>query len=361
MRNRRVLPLPIIKSPIGGRLDVAADAKQRAECVERVKPTVETEGEFVQVGLKVFAADAVMAAEKPAFQVAEDEVDHRQIILGSGAVAVNCQMFVAPRREVAVGRPMVGNDHCSRRDVGFDEAAKRLPGSVWGHHQTKAPRVISGANGLLPAFLRLAELRFDGSGDQGHVVNAAPFALCAASYPGLIHLDMVAMAADTVPSRPHHAGPQLVENLEGRFVAGEAELPLKLHRRHTGRVGGDEIGAPEPDRQRRACSLHDCSGGQPRVLPAFPAAENARPGGEAERLAYLPASRTLKAARPTDALQIGSASRVVGEETLKIDQRIRKRQVSPAVNVEGGLHEGDTTSCACGCEPDRHGILFALQ
>ena len=47
MADSRMLPAPVIKSPIGGWLCVAADAEQRAEGVERIEPPVEAEREFV--------------------------------------------------------------------------------------------------------------------------------------------------------------------------------------------------------------------------------------------------------------------------------------------------------------------------
>jgi hypothetical protein len=39
--------------------DVARDAEQGTEGVERIEPPVEAEGEFVEVGLQVLVTDAV--------------------------------------------------------------------------------------------------------------------------------------------------------------------------------------------------------------------------------------------------------------------------------------------------------------
>ena len=44
-------PFSGIKLGVGRRLDVARDAEQRAEGVERVEAAVEAEREFIEVGL----------------------------------------------------------------------------------------------------------------------------------------------------------------------------------------------------------------------------------------------------------------------------------------------------------------------
>ena len=51
-----------IKFGIGRRSNVASNAKQGAESVEGIETAVETESEFVEIGLQVLRADAVMNA-----------------------------------------------------------------------------------------------------------------------------------------------------------------------------------------------------------------------------------------------------------------------------------------------------------
>lgn len=74
-----VLPVSIIKLPVGGRLRFAADPKQGTEGVERIEAPVKAEREFVQVGLEVLVADAVMASAQPTFEIAENEVDDGEV------------------------------------------------------------------------------------------------------------------------------------------------------------------------------------------------------------------------------------------------------------------------------------------
>lgn len=65
----RVLPLPRIKLRVSGRFSRARQAKQRAECTERIEPAIEAEGELVEVRLQVLEANAVVCAFKPRPQI----------------------------------------------------------------------------------------------------------------------------------------------------------------------------------------------------------------------------------------------------------------------------------------------------
>ena len=77
-----MLPGSGVKLCVGRCGDVARDAEQGTEGVERIEPPVEAEGEFVEVGLQVLVTDPVMDAVQPRFQVCEDEMDDWQILLG---------------------------------------------------------------------------------------------------------------------------------------------------------------------------------------------------------------------------------------------------------------------------------------
>ena len=65
----RVFPFSRIKFGVGRRGSVAADPKQRAKGVERVKPSVKSERKFVQVRLQVLRTNPMMTTAQPAFQV----------------------------------------------------------------------------------------------------------------------------------------------------------------------------------------------------------------------------------------------------------------------------------------------------
>ena len=65
------------------------------------------------------------------------------------------------------------------------------------------------------------------------------------------------LAADTILIGPHHASAELVENAEGRLIARQAKLSLKLNRRDAGRLAGDQISRPKPCAQRHMAAFHD--------------------------------------------------------------------------------------------------------
>ena len=76
-----------IKLGIGRRGDVAGDAKQRAEGVAGIETTVEAEREFVEIGLQMLRADAVMDTAHPGLKIGEHEVDDGQAGFGNVHVA----------------------------------------------------------------------------------------------------------------------------------------------------------------------------------------------------------------------------------------------------------------------------------
>src|SRR5271157_4385050 len=89
------------------------------------------------------------------------------------------------------------------------------------------------------------------------------------------------LATDPVATGSDHAGAEFVEDLERRLVAVQAKLALELDGRDAWRMARNQVGGPEPDRQRRAGPLHDRAGRQ-RIIPlTFTAPQNLRPVGEA--------------------------------------------------------------------------------
>src|ERR1700719_4523889 len=65
------------------------------------------------------------------------------------------------------------------------------------------------------------------------------------------------LATDAVATGSDHAGAEVVEDLERRLVAVQAKLALELDGRDAWRMARNQVGGPEPDRQRRAGPLHD--------------------------------------------------------------------------------------------------------
>ena len=90
-----MLPGSGVKLCVGRCGDVARDAEQGTEGVERIEPPVEAEGEFVEVGLQVLVTDPVMDAVQP-----------------------------------GVAAPVVGDERRARHNGALNEAAERLRAAV---------------------------------------------------------------------------------------------------------------------------------------------------------------------------------------------------------------------------------------
>src|ERR1700720_2756039 len=128
------------------------------------------------------------------------------------------------------------------------------------------------------------------------------------------------LATDAVATGSDHAGPEFVQDLERRLVAVQAKLALELDGRDAWRMARNQVGGPEPDRQRRAGPLHDSAGRQ-RIIPlTFAAPQNLRPVGEAVGFAVFATQSSGAPAGPADALKVSGASRIVRKETLELGQ-----------------------------------------
>ena len=175
---------------------------------------------------------------------------------------------------------------------------------------------------------------FDGGNHQRLVVNAPAFAARFPTHIGFVHLDVpIRLAADPILVGSHHARAELVQDAESRLVTGQAKLPLELHRRHAGRLAGDEVGRPEPDAEGHMTALHHRAHGQARLAAAGPASQDAGPGGDAERFAHNAAVGAGKAFAPACLFQIGGAGGVVGEKPLELGERFREGEVGAIENA----------------------------
>ena len=167
------------------------------------------------------------------------------------------------------------------------------------------------------------------------MVNASALSARTAANPGFIGLDVFPrFSADTVLVGANHADTELMQNLEGGFVARQSKLPLKLDGRDTWRLAGDQVGRPEPYRERRMRALHDGTGGKAGVATAMTAAKHARACGNVSRLISHPAVGTDKPVAPSCALKVGRARSFIREQALKFRKRLRERQIIPLKYVD---------------------------
>ena len=331
----RMLPGSGVKLCVGRCGDVARDAEQGTEGVERIEPPVEAEGEFVEVGLQVLVTDPVMDAVQPRFQVCEDEMDDWQILLGDLRIAPfsDGEVFVAALGKAGVAAPVVGDERRARHNGALNEAAERLRAAV-RHDGEPNPPGIATTLPLVELGARLALANLHSAGDKNLIVDATAFAARPAASPGFIDFDVLAgPAADPVLIRAHHPRAELVEDLERRLVARQAKLSPKLHGRHAGCLAGHQIGRPKPYAQRRVRARHDRSHRQSGVTAALAVAQDARTICEAERLSRRLTMGANKPVAPASLLQVGGAGRVVGKKSLELWERLWEPKIATLVNV----------------------------
>ena len=277
----------------------------------------------------MLGADPVMDAVDPGLQIGEDQVDDRQEFLCDLWVSAfgNRVVVESALAKAGIAAPVVGDDQRSGSDGVFDKSAERIGATVGDDGETNASRVAT-VFPIVELGSRFPVAHLYGAGDENLVMDAPAFASGPSSNPRFIDFDMLLrLAANLVALGAHHPGAELVKDAEGRLVARQAELPLKLDGRHSGRLAGDQVSRREPRRQRRVTALHDGPSHQAYVFATGAAAQNAWARLETERLANDAAPWASKPSLPAGAFEIGGTGRVVRENTLELRQRLRERQV----------------------------------
>ena len=294
--------------------------------------------------------DSVMCAKQPRLQVREGDVDYWQVCIGSLGIAIEHQGFVrvALPRQVIVARPAIGANNSALCHILLHELRKYLGVAVWHDTQPQSTRVIcSLALSAIGTGRPLAYL--NGPNYRRLMVDAASLALGTAAHKRLIHFDRV-LGSDSVALRSQHARAQLMEHLECRFVARQAQLPLKLESRLAGCLRRHEVSAPEPRRQWRVARLHDGAGRKRHIGMASAASQNDRSSvSEAVRITDFPALHTRKPVRPPQVFKVSCAGRVIGKDPLKFGECRREATRVHAGNLALDHHFGK--------QPDRHGIF----
>jgi hypothetical protein len=94
------------------------------KCRHRIKPAIEPEHVFVEVGLEMLGLDtAMMRPLDPSFQIAENEMDHRQVRLSFVGIAAERQSLMAVSHlwKAGVASPAIGAQDGAARNIGFDK------------------------------------------------------------------------------------------------------------------------------------------------------------------------------------------------------------------------------------------------
>src|SRR6478609_5970780 len=158
------------------------DAEERAEGGVSSAAPIEAEDELVEVGLEVFATQAVIDAERPALEVGEDAVGPGQHDMGSHA-ADDMRIVVRDAGSTGVPRPAVGLGDGAGGEIGLEEGMQTT-GRIVGH-LLQADATGAGSTAL----------DFDGADHEYLALMAAPAAagqgivLAAADNLGFVDFD----------------------------------------------------------------------------------------------------------------------------------------------------------------------------
>jgi hypothetical protein len=266
---------------------------------------------------------AMMRSLDPSFQIAEYEVDHRQMCLRFVGIAAKRQhvMVISARSKPRIAGPPVSSHGSANRDILFDEAGERFRAPI-GHDTKPQPSRIDAARVLLAVIRSRSNLH--SADNDRFVMGSASLAARLAADHAFINFDQM-LAPDGVTFRANHTGAKLVKYLKSRLITSESKLTLELDGRLSRHLRRHEVRAPKPRRERRMAGLHDGSGRKRRVGLATTAAEHDR-RTRCEPIG-LPCNAALwarKPVRPTDRFKIASASRIVGEYPLKLRKRSGK-------------------------------------
>jgi hypothetical protein len=259
---------------------------------------------------------AMMRSLDPGLQIAENEVDHRQMCLCLVRVPIEsqCLMAISHLGKSWITNPSVGADDGIWRNVLFDEVGKHFGAPIGHNAKPQAPSVDIPRAHLA---IILARTDFDGADHSGLVMRAAPFSTRLAPNIAFVYFYRI-VASDGVPLGTNHANAEFVENLKGRLIAAESKLALELDGRLARGLCRHEICAPKPSRKRRMARLHDSASRKRCVGLASTAAQHY---GRAclEPIGFFdkPAFRACKSIGPANRLKIAGASRVIGKYPLK--------------------------------------------
>jgi hypothetical protein len=284
--------------------------------------------------------DAMVGSHKPCLQISEDEVDDRQILFGNLGIATggDGEVIVATLGEASITTPVISDDFCAGPNRSLNEVAKRLRATVRDNGEPDTTGV-SPTLALVELGPRLSLADLTGSGDKDFIMDASAFSVCSPSDIAFVDFDVLAgIAAYPILIWAHHAGAELMENLEGRLVTGDAQLPLKLHGRHPWRLTGYQIGSPEPDMQRRMRTFHHRPHRQSCVPPTAAASQDTGTTWKSQRIAHGRAIGADESIAPTQFQQVTCAGFVIREKPLELWKRVRERKIVALMNV----HEHDS-------------------
>ena len=213
--------------PIGHRPLACRQAEDRLEGDMAIKAAVVTEDEFVQVGIDVLAAEAMVGAETPPLQKGEDPMDPFQRYV-SRHVADHAGI-VAIVGEARIGRVAVRHQRRAWRDVRLDECvdvlrfvARDRRETATAGHRIQILRAES--LGFLRLFGRMID-DLDGADDQ-HFAGLGDLEEAVVGAERHFRLVDFDDSVQLFTLRVDHRAAQLLGKKPGGLVGAETELSV---------------------------------------------------------------------------------------------------------------------------------------
>ena len=153
----------------------------------RIEAPVKAERELIEIGLKMLMADTVMDADEPRFQIGEDEMDDRQIVLGNLWVAAlgNGKVFIPALAEAGISTPIVSDGQRPRSNGALHEPTKRVGAPIGYYGEPDTPGIASVLSLVLRGS-RFPMTNLDGTSDENLVVDTPAFAASPSTNPCLV-------------------------------------------------------------------------------------------------------------------------------------------------------------------------------
>ena len=133
-------------------------------------------------------ADTVMDADEPRFQIGEDEMDDRQIVLGNLWVAAlgNGKVFIPALAEAGISTPIVSDGQRPRSNGALHEPTKQVGAPIGYYGEPDTPGIASVLSLVLRGS-RFPMTNLDGTSDENLVVDTPAFAASPSTNPCLVY------------------------------------------------------------------------------------------------------------------------------------------------------------------------------
>ena len=164
-------------------------------------------------------ADTVMDADEPRFQIGEDEMDDRQIVLGNLWVAAlgNGKVFIPALAEAGISTPIVSDGQRPRSNGALHEPTKRVGAPIGYYGEPDTPGIA-----LRPFACPVSRFPMTNlDGIENLVVDTPAFAASPSTNPCLLSQHVPPACRRSILIGPHHASAELVENA---LIARQAKL-----------------------------------------------------------------------------------------------------------------------------------------